>query len=72
MRVFPGRVEDGKIVLDADAPLEEGTTVTVIVDSPDESFALPREQEAQLLDAIYEVDRGEVVRAADLLKRLKT
>jgi hypothetical protein len=72
VRVFPGRVEDGKIVPDPDVPLAEGTTVTVIVDSPDESFALPREQEAQLLDAIDEVDRGEVIRAADLLSRLKT
>jgi hypothetical protein len=71
VRVFPGRVEDGKIVPDADVPLAEGTTVTVIVDSPDESFSLPREQEAQLLDAIDEIDRGEVIRAADLLSRLK-
>ena len=72
MRVFPGRVEDGKIVPDGDVPLAEGTTVTVLVDSPDESFSLPREQEQQLLDAIDEVDRGEVIRAADLLSRLKT
>jgi hypothetical protein len=72
MRVIPGRVEGGKIIPEGDVPLAEGTTVTVIVDSPDESFSLPREQEEQLLDAIDEVDRGEVIRAADLLDRLKT
>ena len=72
VRVFPGRVEDGKIVPDGDVSLTEGTTVTVIVDGLEESFSLPREQEAQLLDAIDEVDRGEVISAADLLNRLKT
>jgi hypothetical protein len=30
------------------------------------------EQEQQLLDAIDEVDRGEIIRAADLLNCLKT
>jgi hypothetical protein len=72
MRIIPGRVEGGKIVPDADVLPAEGTTVTVLVDSPDESFSLPREQEQQLLDAIDEVDRGEIIRAADLLSRLKT
>jgi hypothetical protein len=72
MRVIPGRVEGGKIIPEGDVPLAEGTTVTVIVDSPDESFSLPREQEQQLLDAIDEVDRGEIIRAADLLSRLET
>jgi hypothetical protein len=72
VRVFPGHVEGGKIVPEGDVPLIEGTTVTVIIDSPEESFSLPSEQEAQLLGAIDEVDRGEVIGAADLLSRLKT
>ncbi len=71
MRIIPGRVEGGKIIPEGDVPLAEGTTVTVIVDSPDESFSLPMEQEQQLLDAIDEVDRGEIIRAADLLGHLK-
>jgi hypothetical protein len=33
---------------------------------------LPSEQETQLLGAIDKVDSGEVIRAADLLSRLKT
>ena len=72
MRVFTGRVEDGKIVPDGDVSLPEGATVTVIADGPDESASLSEEQEAELLEAIDEVDRGEVITAADLLSRLKT
>jgi len=72
VRGFPGRVHEGKIVPDGDVSLEEGTIVTVIADSPEESFSLSREQEAELLDAIESVDRGEVMSAADLLNRLKT
>jgi hypothetical protein len=71
MRVIPGRVEGGKIIPESDVPLSEGTTVTVIIDSPEESFSLPSKQEAQLLDAIDDVDRGEVIHARDLLSRLK-
>ena len=65
-------VREGKIVPDGDVSLEEGTIVTVIADSPEESFSLSREQEAELLGAIESVDRGEVMSAADLLNRLKT
>lgn len=71
MRVIPGHVEGGKIIPESDVPLVEGTTVTVIVDTPEESFSLPSEQEAQLLDVIDEVDRGEVIHARDLLSRLR-
>ena len=35
VRVFPGRVHEGKIVPDGDVSLEEGTIVTVIADSPE-------------------------------------
>jgi hypothetical protein len=71
MRIIPGRVQGGKIIPEGDVLLTEGTTVTVIVDSPDETISLTSEQEAQLLDAIDEVDRGEVIDARDLLNRLK-
>jgi hypothetical protein len=72
VRVFPGRVRDGKIVPDGEVPLEEGATVTVIADSPEDSFSLSSDQEAELVDAIESADRGEVLSAADLLTRLKT
>ena len=72
VRIFPGKVQNGKIVPDADVSLDEGATVTVIAGSPEDSFSLSSEQEAELLDAIEGVDRGEVIGAADLLSRLKT
>jgi len=72
VRIFPGHVEGGKIVPEGEVSLEEGATVTVIADSLEESFSLSSEQEAELLDAIERVDRGEVMSAADLLNRLKT
>jgi hypothetical protein len=72
VRIFPGHVQDGKIVPDAEVSLDEGTPVTVIADSPEASFSLSNEQEAELLDAIEAVDRGEVISAAELLTRLKT
>jgi hypothetical protein len=72
VRIFPGHVQDGKIVPDADVPLVEGAAVTVIADSAEESFSPSSEQEAELLDAIEAVDRGEVITAAGLLSRLKT
>ena len=72
VRIFPGRVRDGKIVPEGDMPLDERTAVTVIADSAEESFSPSSEQEAELLDAIEAVDRGEVISAAELLSRLKT
>jgi hypothetical protein len=72
VRIFPGHVQNGKIVPDGDMSLDEGAAVTVIANSPEESFSVSSEQEAELLDAIEAVDRGEVVSAAELLSRLKT
>jgi hypothetical protein len=72
VRIVPGRVQDGKIVPDAEVSLDEGTPITVIADSPEKFFSLSNEQEAELLDAIEAVDRGEVISAAELLSGLKT
>jgi hypothetical protein len=70
MRVFPARVRGGTLVPEGDHGLPEGATVTVIADSGEPSFEATAEEEAELLLAIDEVERGEVVRAADLLSRL--
>jgi hypothetical protein len=72
VRIVPGRVQDGKIVPDAEVSLDEGTPITVIADSPEKFSSLSNEQEAELLDAIEAVDRGEVISAAELLSGLKT
>ena len=59
MKVVRGRVEDGRVVVAE--PLPEGTEVTVVVASGDESFDLDEEQIAALRASIDEADRGELV-----------
>ena len=71
MQVFSARVQDGAIVPEDGVTLPEGTTVTVIADGDAEPFETTPEEERELLEAIAGVERGETVRAADLLKRLR-
>ncbi len=70
MRVATGKIVAGKVVLEGE-PFEEGVTVAVIAADDSESFELSPEQEAELLEAIAEIDRGEFVDGADLLRSLK-
>lgn len=70
VRVFSARVQGGAIVPAEKVSLPEGTTVTVIADAEEKAFEIGVEDESELLDAIAEVERGEIVRAADLLDRL--
>jgi hypothetical protein len=71
MQVFTARVRDGAIVLEDGVSLPEGTTVTVIADHDDEALEATPDEERQLLEAIAEAERGETIRAADLLERLR-
>ena len=71
MQVFTARVRDGAIIPEGGVSLPEGTTVTVIADHDAEAFEATPEEERQLLEAIAEVERGEIVPAADLLERLR-
>jgi hypothetical protein len=70
MVITSGRVVEGKIVVDGD-PLPEGATVTVLTREGDESFVLDAEAEAELLESIAEANRGDVVRAEDVLRTLR-
>ncbi len=70
MRIATGKIVAGKVVLEGE-PFEEGTAVAVIAADDSESFELSPEQEAELLEAIAEIDRGEFVDGADLLRSLK-
>jgi hypothetical protein len=70
MRVFSARVKSGAIVPDEEVELPEGSRVTVIADAAASSFEVSASEEEELLDAIREADRDEVVPAADLLRRL--
>jgi hypothetical protein len=68
MRITKGKVVDGHIVVEGD-PLSEGSVVTVLV-SEERTFTLSAEDEAALLEAIAEADRGDLVDAEDVFKRL--
>ncbi|MBI3117648.1 MAG: hypothetical protein HYZ00_03115 [Candidatus Hydrogenedentes bacterium] len=68
MRITKGKVVDGCIVLEGEC-LSEGASVTVLV--PEEgAFTLTDEEEAELLEAIAEADRGELLDAEHVLKHL--
>jgi hypothetical protein len=51
--------------------LPEGSKVTVIADSEGPGFEATPEEQSELLEAIAGVERGETVRAEDLLERLR-
>ena len=71
MQVFSARVRDGAIVPEDGVTLPEGAKVTVIADDDRQPFETTAEEESELLEAIAGVERGETVRAQDLLERLR-
>lgn len=70
MQVATGTVIDGKIVVDGE-PLPDGLTVTILAREADETFDVPPELEAELLESIAQAERGELVSADDVLARLR-
>lgn len=70
MQVFTALVKDGAIVPDEGVGLPEGSRVTVIADERETPLELTPEQEAELSESIAEADRGDVISAAQLLRRL--
>jgi hypothetical protein len=71
MQVFSARVRGGTIVPEDGVTLPEGAKVTVIADEGTEVLEITAEEESELLEAIAEAERGETVRAEDLLERLR-
>jgi len=69
MQVTTGTVVDGKVVVEG-VPLVEGPVVAVLSRQPDVPFALSAEDEAELLEAIAEIERGEFVTPEALLESL--
>jgi len=69
MRVATGRVVAGKVVVEG-SPLEEGATVTVIAAEDSETFELAPSDEAALLAAIAEADRGDLLDASEFIAGL--
>ena len=69
MRVTTGKVVSGKVVVEGE-PLAEGATVTVLAPEAQPTFELGPNEEAELLEAIDQVRRGEVVDGDELLNEL--
>jgi hypothetical protein len=69
-KVVGGKVVGGKVVVKG-VVLDEGAVVTVVARDDDETFELSDEDQAALLAAIEEADKGEVVPAATVLERLR-
>jgi hypothetical protein len=69
MKIATGKVVEGKVVLDG-VSLEEGSSVTVLAKDGAGGVGLTPEEEAELLLAIAEGDRGETVSAEEVLARL--
>lgn len=67
MKVLKGKVVSGKIVVEDTLP--EGATVTVLA-SEGEAFTLTADEEAALLASIAEADKGDVVDAEAVLRKL--
>lgn len=70
MQFATGTVVGGKVVIEEDL-LPEGALVTILAREADETFEVPHELEAELLESIAEADRGETISAEELLERLR-
>jgi len=70
MQLATGTIVDGKFVVKSD-PLPEGAVVTIVARDGDETFEVPPEFDAELLESIAQVDRGETISADELLERLR-
>jgi hypothetical protein len=70
MQLATGIVVGGKVVVEGD-PLPEGAVVTILAREAHETFEIPPELEAELLESIAQADRGETISAQVLLERLR-
>ena len=70
MKVITGTVVDGKIVVEGE-PLIDGSKVTVIAHEHEKTFELTLEQEAELVKAIDEIERGEGIDGYQFLEELE-
>jgi hypothetical protein len=69
MKIAIGKVVGGKVVLEGTA-FEEGSSVTVLARHEKGDITVTPEEEAELLLAIAEADRGEMVLAEEVLAKL--
>lgn len=70
MRIAPGKVVSGQVIVDGES-LPEGALVTVLAREADETFEVDAATEAKLLESIAQADRGELIPAEDVLRKLR-
>lgn len=70
MKVATGKVVGGKVVVEG-AALNEGASVTVLVRENGEGFDVTPEEESQLLRAVADADRGDLISSEQVLERLR-
>ena len=70
MLITTGKVLGGTIKVD-DQTLPEGAIVTVLAPEGDETFELSPNEEAKLLAAIGEAERGETASAWQVLQQIR-
>ena len=70
MQLATGTVVGGKVIVEGD-PLPEGAVVTMLARDADETFEVPPELEAELLESVAQADRGETISAEEMLDRLR-
>lgn len=70
MQIATGTVVGGKVIVEGD-PLPEGAVVTILAREADETFEVPPELEAELLESIAQAERGETISAEEVLERLR-
>lgn len=71
MKVASGKVVGGKVLVE-DASLTEGASVAVLVRENDETFEVNSEEEAALLRAVADADRGDFVSAEQVIEELRS
>ncbi|MBB4842738.1 hypothetical protein HNP55_001253 [Paucibacter oligotrophus] len=69
MQVASGKVIAGKVVVEG-LSLAEGEVVTVVKQDGEPVVHLSAEEEAELLEAMAEADRGDTISAEELFARL--
>ena len=70
MQIATGTVVDGKVIVEGE-PLPEGAVVTILAREADETFEVPPDLEAQLLESIAQADRGDTISVDEMLERLR-
>jgi hypothetical protein len=70
MLITTGRVSGGSIEVDV-GNLPEGAKVTILAPENGEIFEVSPDDEAKLLAAIAEAERGEVVNASEVLEEIR-